>query len=68
MYCCLLANDPELGRPYSRLRPGVRRTEHRKHVVFYRPETGGIKISRILHQSMLPENYIGLDQVSDRER
>jgi len=27
-----------------------------KHVVFYRQEPGGILISRILQQSMLPEN------------
>jgi plasmid stabilization system protein ParE len=27
-----------------------------KHVVFYRQEPSGILVSRILHQSMLPEN------------
>jgi plasmid stabilization system protein ParE len=29
--------------------------EQGKHVVFYRVEPGGILISRILHQRMLPE-------------
>jgi plasmid stabilization system protein ParE len=29
--------------------------EHARHVVFYRIESGGILISRILHQRMLPE-------------
>jgi plasmid stabilization system protein ParE len=30
--------------------------EQGRHVVFYRGEPGGIRISRILHQRMLPEN------------
>jgi plasmid stabilization system protein ParE len=30
--------------------------EHGKHVVFYRQETDGVLVSRILHQRMLPEN------------
>ena len=29
--------------------------EQGRHVVFYREEPGGILISRILHQRMLPE-------------
>ena len=29
--------------------------EQGKHVVFYRQEPGGILISRILHQRMLPD-------------
>jgi plasmid stabilization system protein ParE len=29
--------------------------EHGRHVVFYRQEAGGIPVSRILHQRMLPE-------------
>jgi plasmid stabilization system protein ParE len=33
-----------------------------KHVVFYREEPGGILISRILHQRMLPENQAIEDQ------
>jgi plasmid stabilization system protein ParE len=31
--------------------------EHGRHVVFYREETEGILISRILHRRMLPENH-----------
>jgi hypothetical protein len=30
--------------------------EFGKHVVFYRGETRGILVSRILHERMLPEN------------
>jgi plasmid stabilization system protein ParE len=34
----------------------LRRLAHSKHVVFYRQERGGgILITRILHQRMLPE-------------
>jgi len=54
--CCqLLADNPALGRPCDEIRPGLRRMKQGKHVVFYRQEPGGILISRILHQSILPE-------------
>ena len=55
--CCqLLAGNPGLGRRCDEVRSGLRRMEQGKHVVFYREEQGGILISRILHQRMLPEN------------
>ncbi len=54
--CCqMLAANPTLGRPCDYVRPGLRRLEHGRHVVFYRQEAGGILVSRILHQRMLPE-------------
>ena len=54
--CCqLLADNPTLGRPCDEIRPELRRMKQGKHVVFFRKELGGILISRILHQSMLPE-------------
>ena len=54
--CCqMLADRPALGRPCDYVRPGLRRHEHGKHVLFYRPEDEGIVVSRILHQRMLPE-------------
>ena len=54
--CCKrLAGNPGLGRRCDQVRPGLRRMEHVKHVVFYRETPGGVLISRILHQSMLPE-------------
>jgi plasmid stabilization system protein ParE len=45
-----------------RFAPGLRRLEHGKHVVFYRQERGGILVSRILHQGMLPELHSTEDQ------
>lgn len=54
--CCqMLADNPALGRSCDYVRPGLRRMEHGKHVVFYRQEPDGILVSRILHQRMLPE-------------
>jgi len=54
--CCqMLADNPASGRLCDDVRPGLRRREHSKHVVFYRQERGGILVSRILHQHMLPE-------------
>ena len=54
--------NPALGRPCDEIRPGLRRMKQGKHVVFYREEPGGILISRILHQRMLPENQAIEDQ------
>jgi toxin ParE1/3/4 len=60
--CCQqLAGNPELGRQCDDIRPGLRRMEHGRHVVFYRPEAGGILVSRILHQRMLSERH-GLEE------
>ena len=54
--CCqMLADNPTLGRACDDVRPGLRRMERGRHVVFYREGAGGILISRILHQRMLPE-------------
>jgi toxin ParE1/3/4 len=51
----LLAGNPSLGRPCDWIRPGLCRFEKGRHVLFYRREADGILISRILHQSMFPE-------------
>jgi toxin ParE1/3/4 len=51
----MLAANPALGRACSEIRPGLRRLEHGRHVVFYRQDAAGILVSRILHQRMLPE-------------
>jgi len=54
--CCrTLADHPELGRPCDHVRRGLRQMERGRHVVFYREDAGGILVSRILHQCMLPE-------------
>jgi toxin ParE1/3/4 len=56
--CCqTLADNPGLGRPCDEVRPGLRRHEHGKHVLFYGQEREGILVSRILHQRMLPKRH-----------
>jgi toxin ParE1/3/4 len=55
--CQMLADNPRLGRSCDHVRPGIRRMEHGKHVVFYREEPEGILVVRILHQLMLPERH-----------
>jgi len=56
--CCQrLAANPSLGRNCDDIRPGLRRLECGAHVLFYGQRRDGILISRILHQSMLPEKH-----------
>ena len=54
----MLADNPALGRPCDGVRPGLRRMEHGRHVVFYRQDVRGILVSRLLHQRMLPERHV----------
>jgi toxin ParE1/3/4 len=56
--CChMLAKNPALGRRCDDIRPGLRRHEHGRHVIFFRQERAEILISRILHKRMLPEKH-----------
>ena len=42
--CCqTLSDNPALGRLCDEIRPGLRRLEHGKHVVFYRQEGAGMR-------------------------
>ncbi len=65
VWCQKLADNPAIGRACDDIRPALRRHEHGKHVLFYREEHGGILISRILHQRMLPERHALDDQDDD---
>lgn len=53
-----LAENPRLGRSAERLRPGLRRFEHRSHAVFYMQNEDGILIVRILHVRMEPSRGV----------
>ena len=54
--CCrMLAGNPMLGRTCDHIRRGLRRMERGGHVVFYREDAGGVLVSRILHQRVLPD-------------
>ena len=50
----VIADNPSIGRGCDSIRPGLRRHEHGKHVVFYVIEPGGVLIARVLHQQMIP--------------
>jgi len=50
----LLAQSPLIGRSCDWIRPGLRRFEIGKHVVFYIPDSGEVRIVRVLHQQMVP--------------
>ena len=50
----LLADNPSLGRACDWFRPGLRRFEHGKHVVFYVCLADEVLIARVLHQQMIP--------------
>jgi toxin ParE1/3/4 len=53
--CCeRLCERPLLGRGCEEIRPGLRRMEQGRHVIFYRQSDAEIVVSRILHRSMLP--------------
>ncbi len=53
--CCqMLDRDPICGRRCDEVRPGLRRLEHGRHVVFYYKGANDILVSRILHYRMLP--------------
>jgi toxin ParE1/3/4 len=56
--CCqMLADNPGAGRPCDDVRPGLYRKVG-KHVIFFRREPDGIKLSRILHERMLPGSHL----------
>lgn len=62
----LLAGNPSLGRLCDWIRPGLYRFEKGRHVLFYRCQEDGILVSRILHQSMLPDEQPFEDTAPDR--
>jgi toxin ParE1/3/4 len=61
----MLAANPLLGRPCCWIRPGLYRFEKGRHALFYRRKEDGILVSRILHQSMMPEQQPFEDEARD---
>ncbi len=53
-----LAENPMHGRGAGELAPGLRRLEYQSHVVFYAPKGTGVRIVRVLHQSMDMKRHV----------
>lgn len=49
----LLADHPRMGRRAEAIAPGVRRHEHRAHVILYEERPGGVRILAVVHASSL---------------
>jgi toxin ParE1/3/4 len=53
-----LAENPKLGRDFSQVVPNLRRHEHQSHVVYYRENTDGIFVLRILGAAQDPARHL----------
>jgi toxin ParE1/3/4 len=51
--CVEIARNPLRARLHQGRRPGIRRVEHRSHVIFYSVEQNDVLVTRILHKHML---------------
>ncbi|EIK4811112.1 plasmid stabilization protein [Vibrio parahaemolyticus] len=49
-----LAEQPLMGYECTEIAEGLRRHDHNKHAIYYRTQSHGIYIIRILHQKMKP--------------
>ncbi|MFC5505654.1 MULTISPECIES: type II toxin-antitoxin system RelE/ParE family toxin [Hyphomicrobiales] len=49
----LLADHPRMGRVAQAIAPGVRRHEHRAHVILYEEMQTGVRILAVVHASSL---------------
>jgi len=47
-----LAGNPTQGRSAADLAPALLRSEYQSHILFYVAENDGVRIVRVLHQSM----------------
>ncbi len=60
LHTCLvtLADNPRLGRDYSRVKDEVRRFEYVSHSVYYQIASEGILVLRILGQNQDPARHL----------
>jgi len=50
-FCGLISDFPGIGRECNEISLGLRRMEHKSHVVFFFPTEDGILVSRVFHKS-----------------
>ncbi len=53
----LLYSTPLMGYECPEIAEGVRRHDHQRHAIFYRPRNNEIYVIRILHQQMEPMKH-----------
>lgn len=53
-----LAAHPQLGVASDQIKPGYWRCHEGRHVIFYRIDSKGIEIVRVLHDRMLPTRHL----------
>jgi toxin ParE1/3/4 len=53
----LLVENPQMGKSRDAIRTGYRSFHQGRHLIFYRPYDDGIRVIRILHQSMEVESH-----------
>lgn len=54
----LLVKNPEMGKSRDALGAGYRSFHQSRHVIFYQPCGFGVRVIRILHQSMDVERHL----------
>jgi toxin ParE1/3/4 len=53
-----LAEHPMQGRSAKEFAPELRRFDYQSHIVFYLPKDQGVRIVRVLHQSMDTKRHL----------
>lgn len=56
-----LAENPAMGLPNIQCMPELFTFPYKSHTLYYLKKECGISIVRVLHQSMLPEQYLNND-------
>ena len=56
-----ISKQPLMGYACSEIKEGMRRHDHNKHAIFYRIESYGVFVVRILHHQMEPLKHIQTD-------
>lgn len=60
--CSLYATQPDLGTPADRFSAGLRAFVVASYVIFYRAESNGILVIRVLHGAQDLERILGREQ------
>lgn len=53
-----LTSNPNLGRPCDELRPGYRSLPINRHIVYYTLEKPVVRVVRVLHGRMDPDQHL----------